>query len=82
MDYISNMDTKENKNVVLEFATNHPYLLLAVVVVLVIIIIFLAWKAFAPGSSSAEKKPKKISDTELTDLIDSIHEKQRIKQDD
>lgn len=77
-------DTEPKKNRVLEFAENHPYILLAVIFVLIILIIVIYFINHRTESSQRRKSCKKKdpldSEEEMDDLIESIHAKQRKKK--
>lgn len=79
-------ETKKNR--VLEFAENHPYILLAVISVLVILIIIMflnscGYNVPGMGEGKGKKKKKKEpldDEEEMDELIASIHSKQRRKK--
>lgn len=86
IDAIFDMDSGyKSANRILEFAGQHPYVLLAVILVLVIMIIvmYLTSRGYGFGSvgKKCRKKKKELlnDEEELDDLIDSIHSKQKKK---
>jgi cell division protein FtsL len=80
------MDAIKN-NRVFEFAENHPYILLGIILVLVIMVVYMYMQSRGykvPGTGKAKSKKSSTPETEedeLDDLIEAIHDKQRTKKE-
>lgn len=72
---------EESKNKILEFAEQHPYVLIAVIAVLFIIILLMYFSPSTLGMKEKLKKgPKNIDEDEMDELINRIHEKQKKRE--
>ncbi len=74
---------EEERNKVLVFAENHPYVLLGALIILILIIIMMyigdcGWNL--PGISKKKRKKPLDNEDEMDELIKSIHSKQRSKK--
>lgn len=77
------MENEGSKNKILEFAENHPYILLITVLILIILIVimYLNSRGYSFGGVGKKHKKKDISDDdEIDELIESINKKQRSKE--
>ncbi len=74
------------KNAVLGAPASHPSLFIGLVVILILIIVYMSWKTGgkpkerALGKKPAKKESTDEDETEMDDLIEEIHEKQKKKK--